>query len=373
MSKRDNLLPKNDIHRSVIHLDMDAFYASVEMRDNPDLAQKALVIAHDPREHNGHGVITTANYIARQYNVASAMPAIKAVQRIPADKLVFVKPNFEKYRAVSNQIHKIMHQISDQIEPVSLDEAYIDVTENKLGDYSAIELGNFLQEKIFYKTKLTSSFGVSYNKFLAKMASEYAKPFGKTIIRADEAIDFLAVQDVKKFPGVGKKMQQTLRSLGINTGKDLQDKSVEYLIDHFKKWGYYLALHSRGIDLSPVRASRQRKSIGKERTFEPVIFDEQKALSMLREYANAVCESLSRQNLKTACVVVKVRNRDFETVTRQKMLEIKTQDPRIVFEEAKAIFKDLPDFLNDGLRLLGLSVTNLSFETYEETSLFSTH
>lgn len=372
MNNSDNLLPKNDIHRRIIHLDMDAFYASVEMRDHPDLKEKAVVVAHDPRKHNGHGVITTANYVARKYGVGSAMPAMRAVEQVPKDQLVFIPPNFEKYRQVSAQVHEIMHEVTDQVESVSLDEAYIDVTQNKLGNYSSIELGNYMQQKIFKTTKLTCSFGVTYNKFLAKMASEYAKPFGKTVILPEEALNFLAKQDIKKFPGVGKKMQETLRSMNINTGEDLQKTSVQTLIDRFKKWGYVLAMHSRGIDLSPVQAERQRKSIGKERTFEPSIFEEQDALTQLRKYSREITEMLKERNLQAGCVVLKVRDTNFYTITRRRMLKKKTQDPRIIYQEARALLEREEDFVTRGIRLLGVSVTDLEQEIYEETNLFST-
>ncbi|GAA3634338.1 DNA polymerase IV [Lactobacillus hamsteri] len=351
---------------------MDAFYASVEMRDHPEYRKKALVIAHDPREHNGHGVITTANYVARKYGVGSAMPAIKAVQKVPADKLVFLPPDFEKYRSVSAQVHEIMHEVTDKIQSVSLDEAYLDVTQNKLGDYSTIQLGNYMQQKIYKETGLTCSYGASYNKFLAKMGSEYAKPFGKTLILPEEAKDFLARQDISKFHGVGKKTQLILRELGINTGADLQAKSVKYLIDHFKKMGYVMAMHSRGIDLSPVEWQRQRKSIGKERTFEPSVFEEQKALTLLRGYSSDIANILMTQNVKTKCIVLKIRDTDFYTVTRRRMLKSSTRDAHEIYQEAKDLFEELPEFLEKGIRLLGVSVTSLEQEKYQETNLFST-
>lgn len=372
MIKKDNLLPKNDIHRRIIHLDMDAFYASVEMRDHPDLRDKAVVVAHDPRDNNGHGVITTANYIARKYGIGSAMPAIKAVKQIPANQLVFIAPNFKKYHQVSDQVHAIMHEVTDIIEPISLDEAYLDVTQNKLGSYSSIQLANYMQEKIYKKIGLTCSFGVTYNKFLAKMASEYAKPFGKTIILPEEAISFLAQQDIKKFPGIGKKTQEILRQFNINTGADLQKKSVKWLIDRFKKMGYSMALHSRGIDLSPVRAQRQRKSIGKERTFEPSIFDQQQLLTLLRQYSTDLSQMLRQKNLQASCVVIKVRDNNFNTVTRRKMLTKASLDSWDIYEQAKELLLQLPDFINRGVRLLGVSATNLQQQNYQETDLFST-
>lgn len=177
-----DLLPRNDFSRRIIHLDMDAFYASVEMRDRPELANKAVVIAQDPRKTGGHGVIATANYRARKYGVGSAMAAAQAVKLIPAEELVFVEPDFAKYHRVSGQVHGLMHELTDQIESVALDEAYMDVTRSKIPGKSALELASYLQEQIFRQLHLTSSFGVSYNKFLAKMGSEYAKPFGRTYL-----------------------------------------------------------------------------------------------------------------------------------------------------------------------------------------------
>lgn len=372
MNNQENLLPQNDIHRRIIHLDMDAFYASVEMRDHPEYRKKALVIAHDPRKHHGHGVITTANYIARKYGVGSAMPAIKAVQKVPEDQLVFLDPDFKKYRAVSATIHEIMHEVTDKVQSVSLDEAYLDVTKNKLGDYSIVKLGNYIQEKIYRETGLTSSYGASYNKFLAKMGSEYAKPFGKTIILPDEAMNFLAKQDISKFHGIGKKTEPVLRELGINTGADLQQKSVKWLIDNFKRFGYVMAMHSRGIDLSPVEWNRQRKSIGKERTFEPSVFSEQLALKHLKKFSEEISDILKQKKMRTECVVLKIRDTDFKTITRRKTLIKSTFNSEVIYQEAKDIFLELPEFLNRGIRLLGISVTNLRTEEYEETNLFST-
>ena len=182
---------------------MDAFYASVEMRDNPAIRDKAVLIGGDPKKNNGHGVVATANYIARQYGAHSAMPTAKAMRLIPADKLVIVEPHFEKYRAVSAQIHRLMHVITDKVESVALDEAYLDVTENKLHIANPIRLGSILQEQIYRKVGLTSSFGVSYNKFLAKIASDYRKPDGLCTIHPAQALDFIARLPIESFWGVG--------------------------------------------------------------------------------------------------------------------------------------------------------------------------
>ena len=365
----ENLLPRNNIKRKIIHLDMDAFYASVETRDNPALAQKALIIGQDPRQTNCHGVVATANYNARKYGVHSAMPTMKALRLIPEDKIAFVKPNFEKYRTVSAQIHEYMYELTDAVESVALDEAYLDVTSNKLGNYSAIELAAGLQEKIFKETHLTSSFGISYNKFLAKMGSEYAKPFGRTIILPEEAKTFLAKQPIEAFPGIGKKTQEQFHKMGVFTGEDLQKLEVEFLLKHFKKMGYFIAQHAQGIDLRPVNGERQRKSIGTERTFEPNIFDENVALTTLRKYSEGLSKKLVEKNFTTQTLVIKVRNSNFETVTKRSKLPEPTNDALEIYQTAKELFASVDNFLTQGIRLLGLSTTDLQTSRYEEISL----
>lgn len=172
---------------------MDAFYASVEINRHPEYKDKALVVGQDPRDNNGHGVVATCNYVARKYGVHSAMASIQALRLVPKDKIVFVPPDFETYRSVSAQIHSFMHEITDQVESIALDEAYLDVTKNKIGEYSAVQIALNLQKRIRAELNLNSSFGVSYNKFLAKMGSEYAKPFGRVVILPDEAKRFLGM------------------------------------------------------------------------------------------------------------------------------------------------------------------------------------
>lgn len=365
----EDLLPKNNTKRKIIHLDMDAFYASVEMRDNPALKKKALIIGQDPRKNNGHGVVATANYIARQYGVHSAMPTMKALKLIPEEKIVFVTPNFEKYRDVSNTVHKLMHRLTDKVESVALDEAYMDVTKNKLGEYSSVELANWLQEKIFQETQLTSSFGISYNKFLAKMGSEYAKPFGRTIIVPEEANEFLAKQKIENFPGIGKRTQVQLHELGVFTGADLQKLDVRFLIEKFNRMGYFIAQHAQGIDLREVAGERKRKSIGIERTFEPNIFEEDQALTILRKYSEKLSKNLKERNFTTRIIVIKIRNNSFETMTKRMMLKRPTNNAIEIFQAGKELFSFVKKFLNDGIRLLGLTATNLEITKYEELKL----
>lgn len=371
MAKTD-LLPRNDVHRRIIHLDMDAFYASVELRDYPELARKAVVVAYDPREHHGHGVITTANYQARKYGVGSAMPAIDAVRLVPANELVFVPPHFEKYHVVSNQVRSVMREVTDLIDPVALDEAYLDVTQNKLGTYSAIALGAYLQRRVYQVTGLTASFGVSYNKILAKMGSEYAKPFGRTIILPEEAVAFLGQQDIATFPGIGKKTQVILHQLGLNTGHDLQQQPVEWFLRRFKKQGYQMAMHAWGIDLRPVLAHRQRKSLGKEQTYNPSLFTQKAALAQLEQQSQRVSQALKKQHLVASCVTLKIRNAKFETMTHQVQLKRHSDDASAIYLAVRELFLPLTVFWTSGIRLLGVSCSQLKAAAYAQIDLFKT-
>ncbi|MCG4281915.1 DNA polymerase IV, partial [Lacticaseibacillus saniviri] len=263
----------NDTSRKIIHVDMDAFYASIEERDHPAYKSKALVIAHDPRQTGGKGVITTANYIARQYGVNSAMPSNQALKLIPKQLLVFKDPDFTKYRAVSAQIHTIFHQVTDLVEPVAFDEAYLDVTANHHFS-STIQLALWLQQQISAQTHLTSSIGISYNKFLAKQASDYNKPAGRTVVMPEQALLFLDQLPIGQFRGVGKKTLPKLTDLGVTDGKTLRQLNQQTLIDLFGKMGFLLYQHARGVDNRPV-AVRDAKSIGKERTYGAVLTTEE--------------------------------------------------------------------------------------------------
>lgn len=366
----DRLLPANDTHRKIIHLDMDAFYASVEHRDHPELSEKALVVGHDPRQNGGHGVVATADYLSRSYGVHSAMPTAQAVKLVPREKLVFVEPDFNKYQAVSHRVHQFMHEVTDKIEPISLDEAYLDVTQPKKEFASAVAIGNYLQEKIFHQLHLTCSFGVSYNKFLAKMGSEYAKPFGKTVISPEEAPAFLAKKDIAAFPGIGQHTQQLLRQMGINSGQDLQESSPEFLIKKFKRLGYLIAMHSRGIDLSPVKYVRQAKSLGKERTFVPHIYAAARAQQVLQKYSQALAENLQQKGLTTSCVVLKIRDPEFHTATKRRKLAKASSDSALIWQVGKELLSEESEFLVRGIRLLGLTVTDLEPRNYQAIDLF---
>lgn len=368
----DGLLPQNDTHRKIIHIDMDAFYASVEIRDHPELKNKALIIGQDPRQNHGHGVVATANYVARKFGVHSAMPAIKALRLVPKEKLVFLMPDFAKYRRVSAEIHKMMHEITDKVQSIALDEAYLDVTNNKMSLNSAVQIALDLQTRIKREIGLNCSFGVTYNKFLAKMGSEYSKPLGRTVILPADAQDFLARQKIAQFHGIGPKTQAKLAEMGIHTGKGLQRMHVRELIKHFNKMGYIMAEHANGIDLSRVVPDdeRNRKSIGIERTYEPCIYEEQTALTKLRNYVNELAAKLCERNFYANTIVLKIRNNEFQTVTKRHKLKHATNDSIEIYEATRDLFEPISSsFLKDGIRLLGVTATDFFDADFENIDL----
>ncbi|KAA8811475.1 DNA polymerase IV, partial [Lactobacillus crispatus] len=250
--------------------------------------------------------------------------------------------------------------------------AYLDVTHPKIEQESAVQIALDLQKRIRQEVGLNSSFGVSYNKFLAKMGSEYAKPFGRTVILPSEVQNFLAMQKIEKFPGIGPKTQEELHQIGVYTGADLQKVEVLTLIKKFKKMGYILAQHARGIDLRPVVTDSEanRKSIGMERTYEPAIYTEDEALTNIRNYCNHLEAALKKRNFKAGTVVIKVRNNNFDTVTKRKKLKTPSDSHLDFYDVARDLFEATSSFLDDGIRLLGVTVTDFEKKKYQSISLF---
>jgi DNA polymerase-4 len=366
---RETLLtiPLNqDASRKIIHIDMDAFYASIEERKQPAYVGKPLVIAHDPRKTGGKGVVTTANYTARQYGIHSAMAAAKALELCP--KAQFKTPDFVLYRQVSEQIHEIFHQYTDKIEAVALDEAYLDVTENKLDQASAVAIARQLQMAVLKATSLTCSTGISYNKFLAKMASDYRKPFGLTVIRPEQARLFLAELPIEKFHGVGRKTVPKLQALGINKGRDLQASSELELMQHFGKMGFQLYRHAQGVDGRPVDYQRQRKSIGRETTFRRPLRSDEEVVPVLRELAAGVAAHLAKAQKHGKTVVLKMRDQDFNTTTKRLTVAEYVGSETQVYELAQELWQTYGQ-LQNGIRLLGITVTNLAPLSFEEIQL----
>ncbi len=344
----------NDLSRKIIHIDMDAFFASVEIRDNPKLKGKPVIIGNDPRKTGGRGVVSTCSYEARSFGIHSAMSSKEAYERCP--QAIFIPGNYEKYTAVSQQIRAIFKRYTDKIEPMSIDEAYLDVTENKLGIKSAVKIARLIQQDIWQELHLTASAGVSYNKFLAKIASDYQKPCGLTVIMPDDAVSFLQQMDIAKFHGVGKKTVEILHQMGVFTGADLLEISEITLIDRFGRFGFDLYRKARGIDNSPVKSNRIRKSIGKEKTYSKILNLDEDIKKELTVLSEKVALSLQKYEKTGKIVILRIRYSDFSTLTKRKTLEQPTQDSEQVAQNIIQLYETLSD-KNKGVRLLGVTVT----------------
>ncbi|VTS44213.1 DNA polymerase IV [Streptococcus porcinus] len=346
----------NDTSRKIIHIDMDAFFAAVEMRDNPGLKGKPVVIAKDPRETGGRGVVSTCNYEARAFGIHSAMSSKEAYERCP--QAIFISGNYDKYKEVGLKIRQIFKRYTDLVEPMSIDEAYLDVTENKLGLTSAVKIAKLIQYDIWKELHLTCSAGISYNKFLAKLASDFEKPHGLTLILPDQAQPFLEKLPIEKFHGVGIKSVEKLHEMGIYNGKDLLGLSEITLIDHFSRFGFDLYRKARGISYSPVKANRIRKSIGSERTYSKLLYAEADVKAEIAKHVQRVVTSLSNSNKRGKIVILKVRYADFTTLTKRVSLDRATRDLEVISQTANEIYDSIEES-ELGIRLLGVTITQL--------------
>lgn len=334
---------------------MDAFYASVEQRDNPDLRGKPLAVGHA----EGRGVVAAASYEARAFGVHSAMPSFKAREKCP--QLVFVPPRFEQYRSVSAQIREIFAEHTDLIEPLSLDEAYLDVTRNKQGLATATAVARAIREKIFAVTGLTASAGVSYCKFLAKMASDVNKPNGMYVILPQDGISFVGQLAIKKFHGIGPATAARMEALGITNGAELRARSLEFLTQHFGKAGSHFHKIARGIDDRPVNPNRIRKSIGAENTFIRDTSALEELTVELVPLVNKVWADCERTGARGRTCTVKLKFSDFTQATRSRSQNSEISSLDELKRIAEDILKDeLP--LPQSLRLIGVSISNLNTE-----------
>nr|WP_255710019.1 DNA polymerase IV [Pontibacter harenae] len=341
--------------RKIIHIDMDAFFSSVEQRDNPELRGKPVAVGGS----KARGVVAAASYEARKYGVHSALASKIAAQRCP--QLVFVKPRFEVYSAVSRQIREIFHQYTDLVEPLSLDEAYLDVTENKVGMPSASIIAKEIKARILEETKLTASAGVSYNKFLAKIASDMNKPDGFTLITPDKAEELVAGLAIEKFHGIGKVTAGKMQSMGIITGAHLRERSEEELVRNFGKVGRYYYHIARAQDSREVQPHRIRKSIGSERTFEVDLTEEEDMLAQLDYLAKEVAQDMARLKASAKTITVKIKYFDFNQNTRSKTYLSEFSSPEAIFTIARELLHtpQLPQF---PVRLLGIAASNLIYQ-----------
>ena len=339
--------------RKIIHIDMDAFYASVEQRDFPELRGKPLVVGGLPEGRGG--VVATASYEARKFGIRSAMPSKQAQQLCP--EAIFVRPRFDVYKGVSQHIRSIFSRYTDLIEPLSLDEAFLDVTVDKPGVGSAIEIAKQIRAAIWDELQLTASAGVSVSKFVAKIASDMNKPDGLTFIGPSAVEQFVANLPVEKFFGVGKVTAAKMKALNLHTGADLKDLPEEALVDYFGKTGRFYYQIVRGIDNRPVRPDRETKSIGAEDTFPHDLTTLEAMNVELDKIAPLVSERLERKQMKGRTITLKVKFSDFRQITRNHSSTQPVSDAAPIVAAAKQL---LAASVSDGqpVRLLGITVSN---------------
>ncbi len=338
--------------RKIIHVDMDAFFASVEQRDNPELQGKPVAVGGS----GGRGVVAAASYEARKFGVKSAMPSVTAKRLCP--DLIFVRHRFDAYKEASRTIRKIFEHHTPHVEPLSLDEAYLDVTEDRLGIGSATRIAELIRQEIKAKTRLTASAGISYNKFLAKIASDQNKPDGMCVIRPGQGADFVATLPIRRFHGVGPKAEEKMKRLGIATGGDLAAQDIDFLRANFGSSADYLFRAARGIDLRPVSAHRERKSVGGERTFSDDISSGAALRETLENIIDIVWERIENAKARGRTVTLKMKYTDFQSMTRSKSVPHWVADKQEFAAIGRALLEEaLP--LPLPIRLMGLTLSNL--------------
>jgi DNA polymerase-4 len=344
------------MNRKIIHVDMDAFYASIEQRDNPDYRGKPLAVGYGEKR----GVVAAASYEARRYGVHSAMPSVTALRKCP--HLIFVTPRFDHYRNVSNQIMQIFLEYTDKVEPLSLDEAFLDVTVNHKGNRSATLIAKEIKQKILNRVGLTASAGVSYNKFLAKIASDYKKPDGLFVIEPAEAEAFLEKLPVNKFFGVGRVTAARMEELGIKTGADLKQWSEMDLIHEFGKAGIAYFHFVRGIDDREVESERVRKSLGAEETFTEDLGEMVDILAALDQIAAEVHRRADKKKFLARTLTLKIKYADFTVITRSRTVGHYIRTYRQLFDLGKELLLQIDDFQEQKIRLMGLTLKNADTE-----------
>ncbi len=346
--------------RKIIHVDMDAFYASVEQRDNPELRGKPVAVGGS-RER---GVVAAASYEARKFGVHSAMPSVTARRKCP--ELIFVKPRFDAYKAVSQQIREIFAEHTPVIEPLSLDEAYLDVTRNLQDIASATEIARRIRARIRADTGLTASAGVSYNKFLAKLASDHRKPDGLFVITPRAGPTFVETLPVGRFHGVGPATTARMKRLGIETGLDLRAQTLRFLQQHFGKSGPYYYWIARGVDDRPVRADRIRKSVGAENTFFTDLVTYEAACEGLQPIVETAWRYCEGAGVRGRTVTLKVKYADFQQITRSRTGTAPLASKAEVRELAHALLEPLFPVAK-GIRLLGVTLSSFGEDEIERT------
>ncbi len=352
-----NAEEKNFRFRKIIHIDMDAFYASVEQRDHPELRGKPVIVGGDPHRR---GVVAACSYEARRFGIHSAMAGKSAYHRCP--QAFFLKPRFEVYRYVSKQIRDIFYSYTDLVEPLSLDEAFLDVTVNKKDIPSATRIAQLIRKEIFQKTELTASAGVSFNKFLAKVASDENKPNGITVIPPDRADDFIDRLPIRKFHGVGQATEKKMRELGIRTGRDLKAFRKEDLIRYFGKSGNYFYAIAHGQDERPVNPERVQKSLGKETTFDEDLADRNRMLEILTHIAERLEGLIQKNDIHGMTVTLKVKYADFQCITRSITDTEPVRDAQRMMAHVRLLLENTEAGPRK-VRLLGITISNFLNDT----------
>ena len=347
-------MEENLKQRKIIHVDMDAFYASVEQLDNPELRGKPIAVGGSERR----GVVSAASYEARKFGVRSALSGVLAKRYCP--EIIFVRPRFDRYKEISLKIRKIFLEYTDLVEPLSLDEAYLDVTNNKKGNPSATLLAQEIRHRILEETGLTASAGISINKFVAKVASDYNKPNGQKTVNPHEVLDFLENLPIKKFHGIGKVTAQKMYQFGIFTGKELKEKPLEFLVANFGKSGAYYYHIVRGIHNSEVKSERVAKSVATEHTFSENLTSEIFMSEKLETIAGELERRLKRYDTAGKTVTLKIKYSDFTLQTRSKTLPYFISDKSLLFDTARELLYQ--ERMKDSVRLLGISLSNLNTE-----------
>ena len=341
-------------NRKIIHVDMDAFYASVEQMDNPDLRGKPIAVGGNEIR----GVVSAASYEARKFGVRSALSGALAKKYCP--ELIFVKPRFDRYKEISQKIRKIFYDYTDLVEPLSLDEAYLDVTQNKKGNPSASLIAQEIRLRILNEVGLSASAGISVNKFIAKVASDVNKPNGQKTVSPDEVVSFLEDLPIRKFYGVGKVTTEKMYQLGIFTGLDLKSKPIEFLEKHFGKSGTFYFNVVRGIHNSEVKPNRITKSVAAEHTFNENLTSEIFMQDRLETIASELDRRLKKHKIAGKTVTLKIKYSDFTQQTRSKTLPYFISDKSLLFDTVKELL--FQERMKDSVRLLGISLSNLNTE-----------
>ncbi|MDR0430860.1 MAG: DNA polymerase IV [Tannerellaceae bacterium] len=337
--------------RKIIHIDMDAFYASIEQRDFPEYRGKALAVGHA----EARGVVATASYEARRYGVRSAMPSKTALRKCP--HLIFVPPRFDVYKEVSGQLMDVFLEYTDLVEPLSLDEAFLDVTENHKNIPSATLIAKEIKQRIYEVTGLTASAGISYNKFLAKIASDYNKPDGLFVVHPKDAEHFVETLEIERFFGVGKITAKKMHQLGIHTGADLKMMSEMQLVQHFGKAGHMYYENAHGIDDREINPNRIIKSVGAENTFETDLEASTKMTIEFYHIARRTWERIETKAFYGRTITLKIKYTDFEIITRSKTFPVPVDNFKFFWDSAKEMLKHI-DTSQKKVRLMGLTISN---------------